>query len=61
VSRPTEPADSLDALKIITVRHDDSDGLEVDWDGMNAYEAWSYLHWAIGLVEDVICGDDEDD
>jgi hypothetical protein len=58
VSRPTEPADSLDALKIITVRHDD---IEVDWDGMNAYEAWSYLHWAIGLVEDVICGDDEDD
>jgi hypothetical protein len=47
-------------IKLVSVSYDDTNGLEVDWDGVNAYEAWAYLQWAAVMLEDVINGDVDD-
>ena len=42
--------DGLPGVKLITVSYSDEDGLEVDYEGMNAYEAWAYLVHAAELL-----------
>jgi hypothetical protein len=54
------PASST-GIRLITVSYDPTEGIEVDWDGMNAYEAWAYLSWAIVAVEEFINADVDDD
>ncbi len=52
----------MDDMKLVTVSYDEATGLEVDFEGMNAYEAWSYLTWATQLLEDTRLGaNDHDD
>jgi hypothetical protein len=61
-------AESSIAIKLVTVSYDEGEGVEVDWDGMSAYEAFGLLLKATQCVEDYIDGvgvevemDDDDD
>lgn len=47
-------------VKVVSISYDDDAGLEVDYAGMNAYEAWSYLFHGLELVEDQLRGDEDE-
>ncbi len=46
-------------MKLVTVSYSDENGLEVDWDGMNEYEAYAYLLFAAETVWEQVEGADD--
>lgn len=53
----SNPAQST-GIKLITVSYDDSNGLEVDWEGLDIFAAYGYLIWAVAILEEEIAGED---
>lgn len=53
--------DPTTGVHLVTISYDDEDGLEVDWEGMNAYEAWALCIKAADTIEADIDSEPDDE